>query len=443
MRIRSIGGWLALPLIVGGALVPGQALAQSAVAAAPHDTAGLGRTLRIAREALARLPEIWRIDADSVSWLFNRGDSAWATERVRGRDSLAHVPLSAGTPRANFSFDLDGRRHAMVVLPLAGTEEERVRLLVHEAVHTLQPALLPGRGATEPMDGGDFLDREQGRTWLFLELRALGRAITAQGDARREAARDALIFRNRRDSLAHPTERARLDSLDINEGLPSYLAWRLTLGEPATLAARLDSAPSLQMSWVRGIAYETGPAYGFLLDALAGDAWRPAWHSGERLPAILSAVLGSTPSTTDVRARARPFGYDTISRAERARTVANDRRIDSLRTRFVTGPVLRLVPGSLQITFDPNRQYPLGDAGTVMMNFRWSADGGAELVAAGGALVSPTWSWIQLPLGAARVAPGVLAEPLVLQGDGWTLTLPAGWTIARSGTRVEARPPAR
>jgi hypothetical protein len=121
--------------------------------------------------------------------------------------------------------------------------------------------------------------------------------------------------------------------------------------------------------------------------------------------------------------------------------VANARRLDSLRTRFVSGPVLRLVPPALRISFDPNRQYPLGDAGTVMLNFRWVSDDGAELVATGGALVSPTWNWFQVPLGDLAIAPGALTSPLALTGDGWTLTLPAGWVIGRSGRRLEARPP--
>src|SRR5690606_29368622 len=104
----------------------------------------------------------------------------------------------------------------------------------------------------------------------------------------------------------------------------------------------------------------------------------------------------------------------------------------------VDGPVLRLIPGALQVTFDPNAQFPIGDtAGTVMMRFRWSGADGAELVAPEGALVSPTWSWIQVPLPAERLEPGAVTEPRTIEGDGWTLTLPAGWRITRVGARVE------
>lgn len=405
------------------------------------DTIGVLRTVARAREALLDLPALWRLDGSGIEWLFVTNDEAFLTERREGTERLVAVKLPSDAPRANNSYTLDGRRVAMVVLPLAGDDESRARLLVHEAMHTFQPQLLPHPGGTEPMEGGDFLDSSDGRYWLFLELRALGRAIAAPGPARREAARDALLFRARRDSLAMPGERIRLDALDLAEGIPEYTGWLLTRAEAAEVVQRLDSASARDISWVRGIGYYTGPAYGYLLDALAGPAWRPAYQAGERLPAILATVLGSTPFTEQLDVRARRYGADAIRRAERARETARLRRLDSLRTRFVTGPVLRLIPGALQVTFDPNGQSPVGNDGTVMMNFRWAGAEGAELVAAAGALVAPTWSWIQVPLGSVSLADGALVERAVIEGDGWRLTLPAGWRVTRTGNRVEVRPP--
>lgn len=410
--------------------------------AAQSDTSAVLRTVARAREALRDLPVIWRLDGDSIDWLFVNRTEAFLTVRRGGSESLQAVTLPAGAQRANMAYDLDGRRVAMVMLPLGRDVDLSASLLVHEAMHTFQPDRLPHPGATEPQEGGDYLDGPTGRTWFFLELRALARAVLATGDARRTAARDALLFRARRDSLAHASERKRLDALDLAEGIPEYTGWRLTRRDPAALAARLDSSEVRTVSWVRAAGYATGPAYGYLLDALAGDDWRPAWQGGARLPEILAAVLGSTPITDDLDARARLYGGDGIRRREIARDTERRRRLDSLRTRFVTRAQLRILPPSLRVTFDPNGQTPLGDAGTVMLSFRWAASDGAELVAPEGALVAPDWSWFQVPLGAAAIAPGTLAEPLVLEGDGWRLTLPAGWRVTRVGTRLEVRPPA-
>jgi hypothetical protein len=41
------------------------------------------------------------------------------------------------------------------------------------------------------------------------------------------------------------------------------------------------------------------------------------------------------------------------------------------------------------------------------------------------------------------LAPGVLAEPVSLRGDGWTLELPAGWKVAARGESLLLTPPAR
>ncbi len=409
----------------------------------PADTVGLVRTVALAREGLASLPSLWNLDARDVDWIFARGDgTAWTTTRRSGRDSLVAITLPAGTTIANTAVTLEERRWAMVVLPLGGPEESRVRLLIHEAMHTQQPDHLPQPGGTEPGEGGDLLDGAEGRIWLFLELRALAAAITTTGDAQRAAARDALLFRARRDSLALPSERTRLDALDLAEGIPEYTAWRLAGSSAESLASRLMHASDRNVSWVRAVGYDTGPAYGFLLDQLAGSAWRDAHRQGARLPAILATVLGATPVTSRIDARAEIHGGVPLRHTELARVAARDRRIDSLRTRYVRGPVLRLVPAALQISFDPNGQFPLGADGTVMTNFRWTGTDGAELVARPGALVAANWSYVQVALGSTVLEPGTLAERREIVGDGWTLALPAGWVITRVGTRVEVRPAA-
>src|SRR5690606_18406632 len=122
-------------------------------------------------------------------------------------------------------------------------------------------------------------------------------------------------------------------------------AWRLTLSTPEALAAQLDSAPMLDRSWVRAVSYATGPAYGFLLDALAGSAWRDAHRSGARSPDLLALVLGTSPVTDDIGARARLYGGDEIRVAERSREKEIAQRLESFRERFTRGRVLRLVPG--------------------------------------------------------------------------------------------------
>lgn len=405
---------------------------------AQMDTVGVGAAVSRARDALRGLKALWRADGATIDWIFVSQATAL---RTRGSGLLEAVSLPAGAPRANTSYTLGGDRLAMVVLPLGKDIDANARLLVHEAMHTLQPQQLPHPGNTEPTSGSDLLDRADGRTWLFLELRALARALASDGTARIAAAQDALAFRAHRDQFASSAERARLDALDLAEGIPEYSAWRLLKARAAQLVPQLEAARDRRISWVRSVSYSTGPAYGYLLDAVSSSPWRERWRTGARLPDLLRAAVGPDSSIAAVADRATRYDGGPIIAAEIARDAARTRTLDSLRTRYVRQPVLRIVPAVMQVTFDPNGQVPLDDQGTVMNNFRWASSDGAELAAPAGALVSPTWSYVQVPLGDALVSEGVVANPIEVVGNGWRLTVPRGWVVKRTGSVTELRPP--
>ena len=407
---------------------------------AQADTVGLGAAISRAREALQGLRALWGADTATIDWLFVSRSTAL---RTRGADPLTVVALPPGAPRANMSYTLGSERLAMIVLPLGEDTDANARLLVHEAMHTLQPQHLPHPGNTEPMEGGDFLDRADGRTWLFLELRALARALASEGEVRIAAAHDALAFRAHRDRLASPAERTRLDALDLAEGIPEYTSWRLVNAPPELLVPGLENAHDRRVSWVRAVGYSTGPAYGYLLDALSPARWHERWRSGARLPGLLREAVGSDPSTAPAADRAIHYGGGPIIAAESARDAERARMLDSLRTRYLRNPVLRVVPSAMQVTFDPNGQVPLDDQGTVMRNLRWASTDGAELSAPAGALVSPTWSHVQVPLGNASIAEGVVTTPIEVSGNGWRLRLPRWWVVKRTGSVTELRPPSR
>lgn len=407
---------------------------------AQADTVGMGAAVSRARDALHGLRALWRADTSTIDWLFVSRSTAL---RTRGSNPLESVSLPPGAPRANMSYTIGSDRLAMIVLPLGGDTDASARLLVHEAMHTMQPQHLPHPGNTEPMEGGDFLDRADGRTWLFLEFRALARALASEGEVRIAAAHDALAFRGHRDRLASPAERARLDALDLAEGIPEYTGWRLVNAPPELLVPRLENASDRRVSWVRSVAYYTGPAYGYLLDAISTSRWHERWQAGARLPDLLRDAVGSDPSTAPVADRATRYDGGPVIAAETARDAERARTLDSLRTRYVRHPVLRIVPSAMQVTFDPNGQVPLDDQGTVMSNFRWASTDGAELSAPAGALVSPTWSHVQVPLGDASIAEGVVTDPIEVSGNGWRLKLPRGWVVKRTGSVTELRPPLR
>ena len=139
--------------------------------------------------------------------------------------------------------------------------------------------------------------------------------------------------------------------------------------------------------------------------------------------------------------RATRYDGGPVIAAEIARDAERARTLDSLRTRYLRQPVLRIVPSAMQATFDPTGQRPLDDLGTGMNTFRWASSDGAELSAPAGALVSPTWSHAQAPLGDASLSEGVIPDPIEISGSGWRLKLPRDWVVTRRGSATEVRPP--
>ena len=94
-------------------------------------------------------------------------------------------------------------------------------------------------------------------------------------------------------------------------------------------------------------------------------------------------------------------------------------RQDSLRARYVTGPILRLPLAEMNMSFNPNKVEPLPDVGTVYRPFRLSDRWGVLDADSSGALVDTGFR-------EARVAaPGPGGDG----GAGWRLTLNAGWEV--------------
>src|SRR6185503_15764460 len=256
---------------------------------------------------------------------------------------------------ANTATDWAGVHWTMVAWPLPAERFERTRLLMHESFHRIQPLLRHGGG--DPLN--NHLDTEAGRTWLRLEYRALAKALVSQGDERKHALEDALLFRARRRALF--AEAATKEAtFERNEGLAEYTGLKLCGLQGAALderaAARLRGEET-GASFVRNFAYATGPAYGLLLDSLGAD-WRASIDPKTDLSALLAIAAGwKTPGelAPEAERRSSSYGVAEIATAERTRAVEREARDARNRARFVDGPVLHLpCSGNAQISFNPN-----------------------------------------------------------------------------------------
>jgi hypothetical protein len=336
-----------------------------------------------------------------------------------------------GRPTANTANDWAGLKWTTIQWPLPINKYARARLMMHELFHRIQDQIgLPG---SNPMN--NHLDSLEGRILLQLEWLALREAVTHQGTERRKAMDDALVFRFRRREL-FPQAAEEERALEMNEGLAEYtgviLSGRTVTEIPGYLAARLDSAPNRVTTFVRSFAYETGPAYGFLLDQIKPN-WRTQLKKTDDLPIMLQTALRyKLPADLEVEARVRAHSYDGdfLRASETARDNRRQAAIKTYRAKLVDGPVL-ILPATSEInySFDPNELQPLGDLGTVYPTLKVS-DAWGTLTVTGGALMShkenrPATIYVSAPADTTTAQ---------LKGDGWQLELKAGWLVG-SGDR--------
>ncbi len=336
---------------------------------------------------------------------------------------VGELPPALGP--ANTALEWAGVRWTMVMWgALGGDEHERARLLVHELFHRVQGEL--GFPAASP--GNAHLDELEGRLWLRAELRALRAALSADGEARRAALADALSFRAARRAAFPPAAAGEEIALERNEGMAEYtglaLCGRSAAENAAFLAGRLE-AFERRDSFVRSFAYETGPAFGLLLDDLR-VGWRTELSAGRDLASLAADTLSLPPAklAEDAEARLERYGGERLFQEEEARAERRAARLAELRARFVDGPVLRLpAVNGLDFSFDPNTVETLGELGNVYPELHVSDAWGVLEVSAGGALVTPDFSAVILP--APKEADGTRVV-----GDGWSLELAPGWVFA-------------
>jgi len=363
------------------------------------------------------------IDPETHAVVANQADGEG---KLQPRAGVYEGKLPADIAPANTAIQWAGVHWTMVMWPLPEFRQARVRLLMHECFHRLEPGIgLPAADASP-----SHLDTREGRMWLELEWRALEHAMWLEGAARRQAIADALYFRTFRRSLFSGAA-AQENALEMNEGLAEYTGVKLSTSSPQEFAM-VEDGELREASWrhpnfVRSCAYVSGPAYGLLLDA-AETAWRRRLTPQSDLGDLLAHAYGIEPSgTSETQAIRRAQSYDgeEVIALETQRDRDRQTRLAAARKRYIDGPVLVFPPDALfSYGFDPNHVLSVDASSTVY-------EGGQ---------VSNVWGVLRAPggflivRGANRVlrvqvpAPANVQER-PLKGEGWTLELTPGWSL--------------
>jgi hypothetical protein len=329
--------------------------------------------------------------------------------------------LPAKVNIANTAIDWAGVKWTMIIFPLPEDKYRRANLMAHELWHRVQNQIgFPSSGAAN-----NHLDSRDGRVWLQLEWRGLAAALTSRGKQHRLAITDALLFRAYRRTI-FPQAASEEREMEMHEGLAEYTGVKLS-GSPNVnqylVNGDLKEAAQKQ-TFVRSFAYASGPAYGILLDQ-TGRKWRKGLTKEDDLGTVLGKILAiRLPPNVKPAAEARAKNYDgdRLQTAETERENNRQKVIGDYRARLVDGPVLAIPLQKMNMQFNPGNLVPLDSLGTVYPDIR-IVDVWGILTVSKGALMNSTFSTIYVS------APSSLSAPSI-QGDGWTLELNAGWTVA-------------
>lgn len=323
---------------------------------------------------------------------------------------------------ANNDMHWSGTHWTVVKWPLPENRYTRRRLVMHESFHRMQDYLkLPGSDVAN-----GHLAYGDGRILMRLEWRALAEALMRDGEARRTAIADALMFRARRRQLfKSAAEEERL--LELNEGLAEYTGLKLS-GLPASVqmdraAVQLNTYESME-NFSRSFAYASGPAYGLLLDAVDAK-WRSKLSASSDLGEMLRAAYVIVPSTATIDQRIAFYDSERMVREENARVAERRDAEKRFRAKLVDGPTLTFPVGNeFSYGFDPNGAIPLEGAGTVYRSLNVTDEWGALTVDGGGALLVRGERGVT---GVVVSAPLNAADPT--KGEGWSLKLREGWRV--------------
>jgi hypothetical protein len=293
----------------------------------------------------------------------------------------------------------------------------RQQVMLHGMFHRVQPEL----GLMTEDGFNEHLDTLEGRVSIQLEWRALRRALESNGSDRAEAIADALAFRReRRARFPGAADNERRE--EIREGLASYTgiaAWADSPADAHRAAASALAGGESQTSFVGNFEAASGPAYGVLLDDLL-----PGWRRQVRGTSDLGDLLASAtnrPATRDVAMAAARYDGATLRTAEEARDRTQQVRIAELRRRFVDGPVLTM-PAVGRGTSDTHDSVGIPGAGTVYFHSFTQSGQWGRLEANGGVLRAADGSTLSVSVT------GPL-EGTTLRGDGWSVTVNAGWVV--------------
>jgi len=355
------------------------------------------------------------VDPNTRDLFSNERDSAGVLSQESGL-FIGKLPKDINI--ANTSISWNGKRWAMILLPLSENRNERLNLITHELFHRAQPSL---KFKSANVDN-NHLDKKQGRIYLRLELEALQTAVKLQGQEAIPHIINALRFRKLRHQIYNDADSTE-NILELNEGLAEYTGLIMSERTPAQVTEHLaKNIKEFQQykTFVRSFANQTIPVYGYLTRVLVKEKWNQDISMKTNLTEYFIALFKvNIPSNLETYASRASVNYngEQIKKEEQQREDNNLKLINEMTLKFITNPHLEIGFEHMNVSFNPSNLIPLDTYGTVYPTLRITDNWGI-LTVEDGALLSADWSKVIVTVPEEN-------NNGFVKGKGWTLELNA------------------
>jgi hypothetical protein len=321
----------------------------------------------------------------------------------------------------NNVIEFGGVRYAMVPLPDTEDHYRITARAVHSLFHCYQERhdLKPSTFNTR------HLNDKNTRFYLKLEWKALASAIGATGEARKQAIRDALIFRGARREL-FPEAITDENKFENYEGLATFTYIKLCSEDADEMQGRLLEYLDRiykNTSYASGYGFVHGALYAMLLNDTGFD-FKQIQQSdfdlgmaaceayGVTLPEVCRDVAGSLAVNYDIQ---------SIMTEESEREAAINERTGKIVTTFFDKPVVTVTMESPNFSYEPEDINFLDSLGTLYERLRVSDNWGRLTVDDGGALLANDLRTLRIS------ARDIGIDRNHISGAGWHLVLNDGW----------------
>ncbi|ROI05924.1 hypothetical protein EGI16_05970 [Chryseobacterium sp. G0240] len=328
---------------------------------------------------------------------------------------------------ANTSMEWNGKRWAMVMLPLPANKQNRINLLAHELFHSAQPSL----GFTLNNPDNNHLDKMEGRMYLRLELEALKKSLLSSSEKEmKRHLTNALTFRKYRHTFYKGSDITE-NELELNEGIAEFTGVIISnRNKKQTVTFLVDGINSFfnNPTFVRSFAYHTIPVYGYLLYNQDKNWNKKITDTTNLTGYLINAFHISIPADLEkvVKDNMKEYNGLLITREEIQRDEKIKKIIADYKLKFIEQPHFEIRFEKMNVSFDPRNIIPIEDKGTVYPNMKLT-DSWGILNVEKGALMSPNWDKIS-------ITNPVSIEGKKITGDGWTLDLTDGYSVEKDKT---------